>query len=133
MYYSNGTTTKWYDWRWIVTPGATNVEYLLAQRYRGLNLYERTVSCGLWSPGKYVQVSLDQSVTVVDYSAHLSGFVMPFVYNNDLTNINTTYIAIQTDGDSGFAVWMRGGGDASQAGSSIGEGKTLYVKVRYYK
>lgn len=132
-YYSNGTTTQWYDWRWIVAPGATDVEYLLAQRYRGLNLYQRTVSCGLWNPGKYVQIELGQGVTVVDCSAHLDGFVMPFIYGNDLTNSNTSYIAVQTNGDAGFAVWMRGGSVMDTPGTSTGEGHTLYVTVKYYK
>lgn len=108
-------------------PGATGVEYLLAEKWRGYDVYQQTFNVGTWAQGKQVVLEFGQGIGPIDFYATLGGFALPFQYQQLLTSGNTMYIAVQQSSTVGMSVWMFGGSPA------VNDGVDTLVTIRYRK
>lgn len=83
----------WEPWEWINPPMQLGVEYRTTERYGGSPVYVKAVDCGQIADGKEVQHGIADINIVIRYQGMRTGLAMPQVYNKNLGDPWSAYVA----------------------------------------
>ena len=83
----------WEPWEWINPPMQLGVEYRTTERYGGSPVYVKAVDCGQIADGKEVQHGIADINIVIRYQGMRTGFAIPQVYNKNLGDPWSAYVA----------------------------------------
>ena len=78
---------------WEHPPMQIGVEYRTTERYGGSPVYVKAVDCGQIADGKEVQHGIADINSVIRYQGMRTGLAMPQVYNKNLGDPWSAYVA----------------------------------------
>ena len=92
-YPSSSSPPVWMPFEWEHPPMQIGVEYRTTERYGGSPVYVKAVDCGQIADGKEVQHGIADINIVIRYQGMRTGLAMPQVYNKNLGDPWSAYVA----------------------------------------
>ena len=91
--YGVGAGAKIYPWEYENPPMELGTEYRTTERYLGKSVYVKVVDCGQIADGKEVAHGIDNMLYCIFAQGLRAGMPMPIIYNHNLSDPWSCYIA----------------------------------------
>lgn len=107
--YDGGTIQKrklagaWQPWEWVNPPMELGVEYRTTERYLGKPVYTKLLDCGQIADNKQVEHGIVNMRDCIFAQGLRAGMPMPYIYNHNLSDPWSFYIAAVNDTKITFA------------------------------
>lgn len=104
----------WQPWEYVNPPMQLGVEYRTTERFMSRPVYTKLIDCGQLSDGKIVNHGIENYQYTVRYQGYRSYQALPSIYNKNLDDSWSSYVAVVSATQIQFACGTSAAGGACQ-------------------